>query len=46
MSWGAGLSIGLNVLGAFSQYRQDKYAHRYRVQVARARAKNHNPAFF
>ena len=30
---------GINILGAYSRYSQDKYHHRYRIQVARARAK-------
>ena len=39
MSWQAGVGIGLQFLGAASQYRQARHAHRYRLQVARARAK-------
>ena len=38
MSWAAA-SMGFQFLGAFGQYRRDKYAHKYRLQVARARAK-------
>ena len=39
MSWGAVASIGLNLLGARHSYEQAKNMHRYRLQVARARAK-------
>ena len=39
MAWTAAATVGLNLLGGFGQYTRDKHQHRYRLQVARARAK-------